>query len=330
MMDLTVSAEQRAIVETGRAVAEESYPRDELLAASRDLHVHAVDEGRWQRMAEAGFFGLLAPTTVGGLGPRLTDAVLLHASLGGVPVGTSVVATAIAAGVAAEAGLLDLAADLVTGGVRAAFATGSLVLDARMGDLAISVGEESVRLEWLHEAAAEDCFDATTPLLRSQEAEEIVTLSGPAPLRSARALLAAHMVGLAEAATQESAAYGRVREQFGTPIGAFQAVKHRCAEMATRAYVARAQTCVAAVMLQASGGAVGRLEVDAAYFLAMRAAKVNADDNIQNHGGLGMTAANVHGLLMKRAHLASRIVGTERALVDGLLSAPRGQLLVIT
>jgi alkylation response protein AidB-like acyl-CoA dehydrogenase len=326
MMDLTVSEEQRSIIETGRAVASDCYPRGEMLAASQDLRLMVVDDGRWQRMADAGFFGILAPSAVGGMDARLTDAVLLHAALGGVPVGLSVLATALAAGFAADAGNQSLAQDLVTGRIRAGFATGGLGLDVGVGDLLVSVDESSARLARLISAAQEVCFDATTRLVRPVQTDEVQVLEGRAPLQTARALLAAHLVGLAEAATAESVAYGKIREQFGKPIGSFQAVKHRCAEMATRAYTARAQMCVAAVMLQASAGAVGRLEVDSAYLLAMRAATANADDNIQNHGGVGMTAGNVHGVLMKRAQLSSRVVGTERDLIDGLLETPRGEL----
>src|SRR3546814_20188980 len=71
--------------------------------------------------------------------------------------------------------------------------------------------------------------------------------------RRAQLLVSAYLTGLAEAALDDSVGYAKVREQFQQPIGAFQAVKHRCADMLTRASVAWNSTIFASLTDQAEG-----------------------------------------------------------------------------
>jgi alkylation response protein AidB-like acyl-CoA dehydrogenase len=90
--------------------------------------------------------------------------------------------------------------------------------------------------------------------------------------------------------------HAREREQFGSPIGAFQAVKHLCAEMLVRAEVARTAVYAAAVTADPA-------EIAGAKLLADGAAVRNARDCLQVHGGMGFTwEADVH-LHLKRAWL---------------------------
>ena len=84
------------------------------------------------------------------------------------------------------------------------------------------------------------------------------------------------------------------REQFGRPIGAFQAVKHLCAQMLVRAEMARGAVYAAAVTADP-------VDIAAAKLLADEAAVRNARDCLQVHGGMGFTwEAEVH-LHLKRA-----------------------------
>jgi len=129
---------------------------------------------------------------------------------------------------------------------------------------------------------------------------------------------------VAESATDMSAEYAKVRHQFDKPIGSFQAVKHRCSEMAIRAYSARAELYVAALLLEQDGDEAGVLEGTAAYLLSMQAARRNAEDNVQNHGGIGVTAEHDAGVLVKRAQIYSNLGGgSETDLVPILLTAQR-------
>jgi alkylation response protein AidB-like acyl-CoA dehydrogenase len=121
-----------------------------------------------------------------------------------------------------------------------------------------------------------------------------------ARLRREGALLtAAEQVGSAARTTELAVRYAREREQFGRPIGSFQAVKHLCAEMLVRAELARVAVYAAAL----TGDP---LDCAAAKLLADEAAVHNARDCVQVHGGMGFTwETDVH-LHLKRAWVRAR------------------------
>ncbi|MFF0567019.1 acyl-CoA dehydrogenase family protein [Streptomyces sp. NPDC004041] len=136
-------------------------------------------------------------------------------------------------------------------------------------------------------------------------------------LRFEAALLtAAEQLGSAVRTTEAAVQHARDREQFGSPIGSFQAVKHLCADMLARTEPARAAVYAAAL----TGDP---LEIAAAKLLADEAAVRNARDCLQIHGGMGFTwEADVH-LHLKRAWLraASWLTG---AAAEELLAAGLG------
>jgi hypothetical protein len=121
------------------------------------------------------------------------------------------------------------------------------------------------------------------------------TTGGASPGNDLAALLsAAEQLGSASATTDMAVSHARTRSQFGQVIGAFQAVKHLCAEMLVRTEVARAAVYGAAVTLDP-------VEVAGAKLLADEAAVQCARDCLQVHGGMGFTwEADVH-LHLKRA-----------------------------
>jgi alkylation response protein AidB-like acyl-CoA dehydrogenase len=130
-------------------------------------------------------------------------------------------------------------------------------------------------------------------------------------------LTAAEALGVAERTLELSVEYAKVRRQFGKPIGTFQAIKHRCADMAVRAEVARAMVTYAAVALDEGEEGVAR-HVAMAKALAGNAALGNATDNIQNHGGMGYTWESDAHLYLKRARLLEHCFGTRTAHLDAL------------
>jgi alkylation response protein AidB-like acyl-CoA dehydrogenase len=131
-------------------------------------------------------------------------------------------------------------------------------------------------------------------------------------------LAAAEAVGVAERSVEMSVAYATVREQFGKPIGTFQAIKHRCADMATRTEVARSAVTWAAVALDDAAPADVDFHVHAAKLLAVRAALENAHDNVQNHGGMGYTWESDAHLYMKRARVLEHAFGSRTAHLDAI------------
>jgi alkylation response protein AidB-like acyl-CoA dehydrogenase len=123
-----------------------------------------------------------------------------------------------------------------------------------------------------------------------------------------------------------SVEFAKVRQQFGKPIGTFQAIKHRCADMATRTEVARAVVVFAAVAVQeAVQEGEGNLDfhVHGAKALADDAAIQNATDNVQNHGGMGYTWESDAHLYLKRARVLEHLCGSRMTHLDAIASSWR-------
>jgi len=119
---------------------------------------------------------------------------------------------------------------------------------------------------------------------------------------------AAALAGISQAALDMSVAYAGVRQQFGRPIGSFQAIKHHCANMAIAASCARDQASFAAVAVD-EGRDDAALQVECAFWVAGTAALENAGKNIQIHGGIGFSDEADPHLFLKRAQLLIAIAG---------------------
>jgi alkylation response protein AidB-like acyl-CoA dehydrogenase len=132
--------------------------------------------------------------------------------------------------------------------------------------------------------------------------------------------VAAMQVGVAERALALIVEYAKVRETFGRKIGTYQAVRHACADMALRGEAARCQLWSAAAALKERRSDV-QAHLDAAQHLANRAAVMNADANIQLHGGIGVTEEHHAHLLLKHSLLLARLFGSRRAVLARLLHA---------
>ncbi|CAN5490421.1 hypothetical protein BH09PSE5_BH09PSE5_33930 [soil metagenome] len=132
----------------------------------------------------------------------------------------------------------------------------------------------------------------------------------PLPLLADQ-LCSAMMVGMSEAVRDMSVEYAKLRTQFGQPIGAFQAVKHRCADMALHAEAAWSQTVFAALQLDAARESAA-FDIATAKLIATHAALEGAAANIQNHGSIGFTAELQAHLFLKRAHVIDSFGGGAR------------------
>lgn len=113
-------------------------------------------------------------------------------------------------------------------------------------------------------------------------------------------LVAAHLVGVGTGAVDRSVAYAKERQQFGRPIGSFQAVKHLLADAYTAVEMARSQVLTAALCWAEEHPAAPE-QATAAAVVAARAALQAAQTAIQVHGGMGFTAEATPHLYYKRA-----------------------------
>ncbi|MGW6942930.1 acyl-CoA dehydrogenase family protein [Streptomyces xanthophaeus] len=110
--------------------------------------------------------------------------------------------------------------------------------------------------------------------------------------RTACAALAAEAVGAAGQALARTVEYVRRREQFGRPIGSFQAVKHRLADLYVQVQAARSAAYYAAWDPEQGGLALAQ---------ALEALRITAGEAIQLHGGIGFTWEHDAHLYFKRA-----------------------------
>jgi alkylation response protein AidB-like acyl-CoA dehydrogenase len=116
----------------------------------------------------------------------------------------------------------------------------------------------------------------------------------------AAVLFAAEAIGLAQWCVDTASQYAKDRVQFGRPIGQFQAVKHRCADMLSRTELARAAVWDAARAIDDRDNG-GSLAIAGAASLALDAAFENAKDCVQTLGGIGFTWEHDAHLYLRRA-----------------------------
>ena len=121
----------------------------------------------------------------------------------------------------------------------------------------------------------------------------------------ASTIFAAEAVGVARECTDSAAAYAKERQQFGRPIATFQAVKHHCANMLVATELATAAVWDAARAASA-GGEQFSLTSAMAASLAMPAADLCANLNVQVHGGIGFTWEHDAHLYLRRAAALER------------------------
>jgi hypothetical protein len=236
------------------------------------------------------------------------------------------IATLISVHVAAASGREDLLASLLQGERRVSPAqrvseTELLCLDRSARDFVLlheappNGGAPMFRLygtEAVTSATAAPCLDDSVRLERlaipsSAPVCDFVDQDRRISMRF-EILLAALLTGAAESALAETVTYAGMREQFGQPIGRFQAVKHRCADMAVRSELAWAQTMVASLALQSHLPDVA-LHAPAALLLAKSAARDNAKAAVQLHGGMGFQAECLAHRFVKRSHVYAGLAG---------------------
>lgn len=282
-MRFQLTDDQRVLKAATRELVERVWPAEALRAALEGAP--ALDRRVWTALAEAGVFALRLPEAEGGVGLGRAEAVLVFEELGRALAPGPLVATHLAAGVVPGAATGGRVVARVDGGLVAWLAAADVVVAEAAGGASVDASE----------AVALRSLDPLTPLHRVPAGVEPAGWDAEAAL-----LVAAEQLGTAARVTDLAVRYAKEREQFGRPVGAFQAVKHLCADMLVRTELARAAVYGAAVTGH-------RTEVAGAKLLADDAAVRGARDCLQVHGGMGFTwEADVH-LYLKRAWVRARM-----------------------
>lgn len=327
-MVATVTDEQSAARELVRGWARTAASGAAATAAVRDME-YGFEEGNadaWRPvfagLAGLGLFGVAVPEDCGGAGGSIEDlcAMVDEAARALVPgpVATTAVATLVVsdpklrsalasgerfAGVAIDGGVqVDPKTSTASGTVGRVLggAPGGVVLLPADGNwLLVDTACDEVVVELLR------ATDFSLPLARMVLTSAPVTVlevSGERVEDLAATVLAAEAAGVARWTLDTAVAYAKVREQFGKPIGSFQAVKHLCAQMLCRAEQADVAAADAARAAADSDGTQLSIAAAVAASIGIDAAKANAKDCIQVLGGIGCTWEHDAHLYLRRAH----------------------------
>lgn len=273
------------------------------------------DESLWRLLCEqVGAAALVIPEELGGAGGELADAAAVLQELGRALVPSPLLGTTLA-----ELALLSAPEPDATtlGSLAEGAAIGALVLDADYvvnGDIAdVVVAVEDGRLSrWTRfSAQAVATMDPTRRLARMQPEETEAIGADPGLADKAAVLLAAEQIGAAERCLQLTVEYAKDRVQFGRPIGSFQALKHRMADLYVTVAAAKAvasDACDDATPIKAA----------AARLAATEALNIVAAEGIQLHGGIAITWEHDMHLYFKRAHGSAHLLDSPRQLLSRL------------
>lgn len=135
-----------------------------------------------------------------------------------------------------------------------------------------------------------------------------------------RLLLASELEGIAAACLESSVDYAKQREQYGRPIGSFQAVKHRCADMAIALDGLQPTVMYAALALD-EGFDDAVLANRIAFSTAVETAETCANSNLQVHGGIGFTEEATPHLYLKRVVFDSAVLTSPTDELLGIADA---------
>ena len=318
-MEMHLSADQAEIRDSVATFLGKELPFEAVRNMAAD---GGIDERNWQRCVELGWIALGVSEDAGGVGYGIAEEVVLAREIGRHLTPGPFVSTIVAAHIAQEAGAHDLLAPLLGGEQRVGMVVGELAVDASEGGLTVRVGDEHAEIVRVDELQARACVDPTVSVGRASLGE-VLAAAPSASIRPLSSLLyGASALGVAEFVMRQAVDYAKDRKQFGRPIGSFQAIKHRCADMAIRAYTAYAQLAAATISLQA-GSPDAPLLVDSAVLLCLDAARENTADNIQIHGGIGFTDEHSAGWYLKRAHVLELMAGARDSRTSRMVSAGR-------
>ncbi|WP_395695297.1 acyl-CoA dehydrogenase [Nocardioides sp.] len=337
-MTLAITDDQRDLAHT----AADLLARRGATAGARALLEADAEElpGWWPDAIALGWPGIHLPEEHGGAGATLEEPVLVVEQLGRVVAPGPFVPSAVVGAFLAASGHTDRLGDLAAGtataglglgrgaegsavtvsGGRATGTVGPVLSGGQAALIAFPVADDVVVVD------VGDGVRVTTrpnldPTRRTAEVElddvpcAVVAGGRRLLVDLARVLLSAEAVGVAGACTDMAAAYALQREQFGRPIGMFQAVKHHCADMLVATELATSAVWDAARAV-ATGGDQLTFAAAVAATTAADAADLATNLNTQVHGGIAMTWEHDAHLYVRRAGALRTFLRPAEAAAD--------------
>ncbi|HZU49268.1 MAG TPA: acyl-CoA dehydrogenase, partial [Mycobacterium sp.] len=345
-MPIAITPEHQDLADSVRSLVARVAPSEVLHEALE----HPIENPPpyWRTAAEQGLQGVHLAESVGGQGFGILELAIVLAEFGYGAVPGPFVPSAIASAlISAHDPDAKVLAELASGAAIAAYALGSGLTATRHGDGLVIRGEvravpAAAQASVLVLPVAIDSGEEWIVLRAEQlEVEPLKSIDPLRPIAHVRAnaveigddallsnlstttahalmstLLSAEAIGVARWATDTAAQYAKIREQFGRPIGQFQAVKHKCAEMTADTERATAAVWDAARAIEEarqngwdSASSAVEFAAAVAATLAPAAAQRCAQDCIQVHGGIGFTWEHDTNVYYRRALILAASFG---------------------
>ena len=313
-----MSEERELLRDTVAALVEKHATPDavrEAMASER-----GYDEALWTMLCEqVGAAALVVPEELGGAGGELADAAVVFEELGKALVPTPLWGTTLA-----ELALLsvDHPDGETLGALAEGTAIGAVVFDTDerlreeqtgrryvvhgdVADVVIAADGETLTRWTEFTATPSVSMDPTRRLAVVEPETTSVVGADPGLADTAAILLAVEQIGAATRCLDLTVAYTKDRVQFGRPIGSFQALKHRMADLYVAVQSARAVVADAVADPSPTSAALARLAASEAFSAV-------AAEAVQMHGGIAITWESDIQLYFKRAHGSAQLLGPPR------------------
>ncbi|MER7399980.1 acyl-CoA dehydrogenase family protein, partial [Streptomyces sp. NPDC000151] len=340
-MGIGIAREQRELAAAVRGWATRAVPSEDRRKLLDAAPGPAGRAAWWAELAAQGLLGPQLPEECGGGGGELLDLAVVLEETGRAGLPGPYLPSALAAELLHRGGRPDLVRAVATGERIAAVAleagamtavegaegyvldgTAPPVLGGGDADLLLLAAETATGTVWLAADTGTTGLtvrvppgaDPTRPAAEVTasgapvSADRLVAVDAALVRDLAGTLFAAEACGTAAWALRTAAEYAAVREQFGRPIGQFQAVKHLCAEMLVRLEQARALVWDAARAVDEAPEVRGLVSA-LATATALEAAFTCTKDCIQILGGIGFTWEHDAHLYLRRATVARQLLG---------------------
>jgi alkylation response protein AidB-like acyl-CoA dehydrogenase len=319
-MNFDFTDDQRTIKSTAKEFLAARYKADKL----RELaEAGEYDDAIWNEMRELGWAGIFIDEEFEGQGLGVVELVILMEEMGYALAPSPFFSNAAAGLLIQHAGSDEQKRKWLPGiasgeqpGTVGETKNGSAPLVSDAEDASLIVLFDCDRASVVERSAADvekvDTIDSTRKFAAvSAEGGEPLEGNVQAGLDRIATALSAELTGLAQRTMDFAVDYAKERKQFERPIGAYQAVSHRCAQMLMEVESARALTYFAAYAADAEPDELS---------LAASAAKAYASDagwrvsasSLQVHGGIGFTWEHDLHFFLKRAKTDGHIFGTAR------------------
>jgi alkylation response protein AidB-like acyl-CoA dehydrogenase len=299
-------SEERELLRETVATLVDKHAGPEAVRAAMDSE-RGYDESLWKLLCEqVGAAALVVPEDLGGAGGELADAAVVLEELAKALVPTPLLGTTLAELALLAAGVHEPLEGLAEGtSIGAVVFDPEFVVNGDIADVVIAADGENLTRWDSFTAQAKPTMDLTRRLSAVTPGDTTALGADPGMADTAALLVAAEQVGAASRALDLTVAYTKDRVQFGRPIGSFQALKHRMADLYVRVSATRAVVNDAIAEPSSSAAALAR-------FMASETLSTVTAEAIQLHGGIAITWEHDIQLYFKRAHGSAQLLGPPR------------------